>query len=118
MLAALGENPLDQDDELIEILVRLGREPDHRVDLDEVPPPPEGDVRCLDHVRVGEGLVDDTAQPVRAGLGREGEAGLPDFGDRVRQPDREGLARNEAGDRNAPVGELRSQHFTSGSIWE
>ena len=97
-------------DELVEVRPRLGRQADHRVDLDQVPAPGERDVGRGDHVGVREGLVDDAAQPVGARLGREREAGLAHLRDGVGEAHREGLgAQRRQRDRDAPVGELRRQ---------
>ena len=88
VLATLREDSLDEQDQLVQIFFRLGREPDHRVDLDEVPTAREGDVGRLDHVRVRERLVDDAAEPVRAGLRSERETGLSHLRDGVREAHR------------------------------
>ena len=110
VLAPLREDAFDERDELVEVGRRLGRQADHRVDLDEVPAAPERDVGGGDHVGVGERLVDDAAQAVGARLRREREAGLAHLGDRVGQADREGLGpQRRQGDRHAPVGELRRE---------
>ena len=88
----------------------LGRQPDHRVDLDQVPAAREREVRRLDHVGVRERLVDDAAQPVGAGLRREREPRLAHFGDRVGEAHGEGLgAQRRQRDRHAAVGELRRE---------
>ncbi len=110
VLPSLREDARDELDELVEVGGLLGRQADHRVDLDQVPTAREGDVGRLDHVVVGERLVDDAAQPVRARLGREREAGLADFRHGVGQAHREGLrAQRGQRDRHPAVGELRRQ---------
>jgi len=69
---------LGDDRQLFEVLVGFGWQTDHGVDLDRVPPLGEGRFGSFDHVGVGEGLVDDSAKPVRPGLRREGETRFTD----------------------------------------
>jgi hypothetical protein len=60
------------------VLVGLGRQADHEIELHRVP---TAAVDLLGHghqVVVGDPLVDDRAHPVRGRLRREGEARLPD----------------------------------------
>ncbi len=112
MLLSLREDVPDEDDELVQVRLRFGRQADHRVDLDEVPAAGEGDVGRRDHVGIGEGLVDHAPQAVGARFRREREAGLADLRDGVGEPDGEGLrAQRREGDRDTAVRELRGEAF-------
>ena len=58
-----------------DVLVLLGRQPDHEIELGPVPAPREDPPAGLVDVLLADVLVDDVAHPLRAGLGGEGEAG-------------------------------------------
>jgi hypothetical protein len=70
-LAAGLDDLLGELGDLQHVLVGLGRQPAHEVELDL---PPAGPVRRrdgVDEVLLGDHLVDDLAQPLAAALGRE-----------------------------------------------
>ena len=63
--------------QLLEVRHRLRGMADHQVELHALPPRRHRVLDRREDVRLGEPLVDDAAQPLRAGLRREGEARLP-----------------------------------------
>ena len=89
-------------DQRVHVLVGLGREPDHEVELDEVPAGLEGEARGAEDLLLVEVLVDHVPQPLRAGFGGHREAGLAHPLDLRRQllAERRGVQRGEP-DRDA-----------------
>ena len=74
-LSTCGDHPLGELPDRQHILVGLGRQPAHEIQLDL---PPALRVRRRDRpdqIILGDHLVDHLAQPLGAALGREGEAG-------------------------------------------
>ena len=74
-LAAGLDDPLGELGDLQHVLVGLGREPAHEVELHLPPAVAVGGGDGPDQVVLGDHLVDDLADPLAAALGGEGEAG-------------------------------------------
>ena len=78
--------------DLHDVLVGLGRQPAHEVELDLPPAGAIGRGDGVDQVLLGHHLVDDLADPLGPALGREGEAGAATVaGELVGQVDVEGV---------------------------
>lgn len=67
---------LREADDARHVLVRLGGEPHHEVELHIAVAPLEGGAAGAQHLLLGDVLVDDVPQPLGPGLGREGEGGF------------------------------------------
>ena len=63
------------------VLVGLGGQAKHKVELDAVPAAGKGDLAGFQNVLLGHILIDRVAQALRAGLRREGQAGLSHRGE-------------------------------------
>ncbi len=75
VLAPDAQHALAGLDDADDVLVLLGGQADHEVELHAVPAAPEHPLGALGHVRLGDVLVDHVAHALGPGLGREGEAG-------------------------------------------
>ena len=74
-----------------QILLRLRRQPHHEVELHAVPTVLEGRLEGRVYRLVGDALVYHVAQPLRPGLGREGQAALAHRLKPRGEADREGV---------------------------
>jgi len=88
---ALLHDAVGQVGDALEILFALAGQADHEVELDGLPPAREDAPGRLEEVRLGVALVDDVAQPLRPGLGGDGEARLAHPADFLDEPRGQGL---------------------------
>ena len=72
IVAQLQRQIADRD----EVLVGLGRQADHEIQLQVLEAGREDHLRRRQDLVVGDRLVDDAAQPIRAGLRRDGDRPL------------------------------------------
>ena len=78
--AGRGQDLLQQQGDGFDVVGGLARQADHEVHLDLLPAVLPGDVQGLEDLGVGDILVDGPAQPLAAGLGNDGDAGLAEHG--------------------------------------
>ena len=66
-------DPLDEDEHLVEVFLRFGRQADHHIKLDGQHSAVENGAADIDDLVVGQILVDHAAQTVGAGFGCDGD---------------------------------------------
>ena len=66
-------DPFDEDEHLVEIFLRFGRQADHHIKLDGQHSAVENRTANIDDLVVCQIFVDDAAQAVGTGFGRDGD---------------------------------------------
>ena len=78
-LVVIVADCLGQMGDALHVVLRLGRQSQHKVELDLVPAAVESRRGPLHDILFRDALVDDIAEPLRAGLRREGQGALLDI---------------------------------------
>ena len=100
--ARRGGHPRGELRDADDVLLGLARQPDHEVELQRPPPEVCEQPRGLEQLLLPVLLLDHVAQPLRPGLGGEGEARLPDAPDLLEDTRRQRVdARRGQRDRDA-----------------
>ena len=82
-------HPARQLGDPVDVVDRLARQADHEVQLEGAPPEVGEEARGVEQLLFAVLLLDDVAQALGAGFGREREAGLPDAADLLEDARRE-----------------------------
>ena len=97
-----GRDAAGEGDDASQVVLGLGRETEHEVQLETPPPEPEDELGGLDELVLAVLLLDHVAEALRPGLGCERESRLPhplDLGEQMRVQRID--ARRRQGERNA-----------------